>query len=117
MAHAEAAQRRDQDEIADQVDADRPDGEPHRRPGVAAGVEAGGQHLDQHVGGQADRESRKRPAAQDRIARGEGAVLEEAADDRLGGEDEGGGGGQGEEEGELDAAILRVHRLRVLAAC
>ena len=88
--------------LSDQVDRDRDQRESDRRLRVRAGVEAGGQHLDQDVGGQADREGGERPGGGERVVGGERAMLEQAADDRLGGDDQRGGGGQGEEQRELE---------------
>ena len=102
--------------LSDEVHADRNHREAHRRLRVVPRIIAGRQHLHEHVGGQADREGGERPAASDACRSAvKCAVLEQAADDRLGRKDEGDRRRQGQEQRELDAAVLRVHRLGVVA--
>ena len=110
---ADMLDERNQREVEREVHADRDGGEAHRGARVLAGEEAWSENLDQHIRGQADGEGRKRPGRAHRILGSELAMLEEAAYDRLGRDDEGDGRGEREEQRQLDAAILRFHRFRL----
>ena len=103
---ADMGEPADQQEDEEDVEGEAHGGDDDRRAGVLAGEEGGRQHLDEDVGGQADREGRKRPAVGRCRIRAEGAALEEDMDDRPGEGDEGGGGGQRQQQAELDRPVL-----------
>ena len=113
VAEAIAAECRDQDQIAGKVHADGLHGVAYRRFRILTGIITGGQDLHENVGRKPEREGRQRPAAPNAVDRREMAVLEEAADDRLGREDEGDRCRERQEERQFDAAILGVHRFGV----
>ncbi len=108
-------QRADQRQVERDVGGDRHHDDVERRARVAARRKARDQHLDQHEGRQADGEGGQRIGRGDGGRGVEGAALEQHADDRLVQRHQPGRGGQGQQQGELDGAIL-VGQCRVVAA-
>ena len=92
------------------------DDQHHRRGldrggGVLARIEAGGQHLDQHVGGQAEDDDRQHGGGDVGVARGEFSALEQRAGKRPGGDAQGERGGQGQEHAEVERLGLDMRGL------
>jgi hypothetical protein len=83
-------------------------GDVDRRLHVLAGVEAGRQHLDQHVGGQARDDDREDERRRRRVLRGELAALEERRHDRSGSHRKRHGGGEGKQHRQFGRLALHV---------
>ena len=88
------------------IDGDRDAGEPHRRPGVLAGEEAGREHLDQNEGRQAGGKGDERTGGGGGIGGIEAAALKEQRDDRMGHHHQRDRRRQRQRHGEFQRAVL-----------
>ena len=93
-----ADQEQDQENVEDQAHGRHDD----RRSRVLAREEGRRQDLDEHIGGQADREGGESTGGGRGRMRVEGAALEQHMDDRAGDGDKRRRGGQRQQEAELD---------------
>ncbi len=81
----------------------------HRRLGVLAGEETGMEHLDQDKGRKAGCERGEHGGGRLRVDRAEGAVLEQDADDRTGGDEQRHRRRQGQQQRGFERAVLGFH--------
>ena len=113
---AHVPERLDEGEVEDEVHDHRHRRIAHRRARVGACVIAGRENLHEDVRRQPDREGGERLRGQHAVLERELAVLEQRADDRHAADDQRDRRGERQEQRELHAAVLRRHRLRILAA-
>ncbi len=113
--HPDMREELHQSQCQQQIGRDRHGRHLDRGRGVLAGEEAGCQHLDQHESRQPNRIGGQRRGGRRRLDRPERTTLEQHRQDRLRQYDECRRRGQRQQQGQLDAAVLRRHRAGLVA--
>jgi hypothetical protein len=78
-------------------------------------IEAGRQHLDQNIAGQADRKTGQRLRGKMGVGSGVAAIAEQRGGNRLPTEHQPHRGRQSQQQRQFHATVLRVHRARLIA--